>query len=260
MKAFIFTLLISILFQWPLLAKAYDLQDFKKQAVGTYGHYDIVAYEERFLIFGKMKTYVITYGITEFKLEDGKLVESDRFCHAEHVSNLPIKSRVPDSFTRAIVPRTTPVVVTAGSVDFAIFRPSTPTAIGIQLNPEEELPLDPKDPRIIDSDDDGKPGVTVYIEAGPPVNNAELYIARREIFAYQMEKDNAGGFKGYVIDNSEQLIVGSNTILLRGQRNPKQHENPNLSPIYLVPVAADTDCESLMEMREELFPPNPEIW
>ena len=39
-------------------------QAFKAQVAGRYAHYDVVAYQEK-VLFTEMKTYVITYGITE---------------------------------------------------------------------------------------------------------------------------------------------------------------------------------------------------
>ena len=255
------------IFLFPLLlwasivsAKGIDQLAFEEKAVGTYAHYDIVAYEETFLGLGRMKTYIITYGISEIYHDSDVLIQADTFCHAEHLTNFPIRSYVSDDFTRAIRPPAVALEVLPKDDSYIIYRPPTPTPIGVAMEANDPLPVDPDDPRIVDSDGDGNPGVTVTIEGPFPINKAELYIARLEIFSYYLASDAQGGFAGHVVDKSHQLVVGSTNSLLRGQRNPAQHPDPALSPIYLIPVDEGLGCDELMQQREALFPPAPQIW
>ena len=138
--------------------------EIKIKVAGRYAHYDIVAYTAK-ILFWEMRTLVITYGVTEFKLDDtGRLISSSRYCHASHKSNFPFKSEVPDAFTRAIIPRDAFVDIRRDQDGLSLWRPETPTPIGIRMeDPDQPLPKDPKDPRIADDDGDGKPGVTVKI-------------------------------------------------------------------------------------------------
>lgn len=238
-----------------------EINNFKQRVVGTYGHFDVVAYAER-IFLGEMRTLVITYGITELFLdEQGDLIARDRFCHASHKANLPFRSRVPDAFTRAIVPRLAKVEIRDQDGVLSLWRPATPTPIGIRLdNPSvEPLPMNPKDPRISDDDHDGKPGVTVKIRIYN-LFDTELYIARREIFAYALRLQANGDLTGYVSDHSEQLVVGSPLPLLRSQRNPAQAADSALSPMVLTPIDPSYDCDRLMLERDALFPPEPEVW
>ena len=63
-------------------AQSYDLETVKSQIVGHYAHYDVVAYEDT-TTKTTMRTFIISYGFTDFYLEEGKLMQSDRFLHAE---------------------------------------------------------------------------------------------------------------------------------------------------------------------------------
>lgn len=250
---------------WPtpgeLAPPSAEVQAFKQSLVGVYGHYDIVAYSEKIAGLAEMKTYVITYGISELSLaDDGRLIAKDRYCHASHKSNLPFKSEVPDSFTRAIVPRTVEVQIRQTDGQLFMWRPETPTPIGVRLaDPMQPLPKSPRDVQAVDDDGDGKPGVTVRIKLYNRFPT-ELYIARREIFAYALALQPDGKLTGYVSDHSEQLVLGSPLVFMRSQRDPKQHPNLDLSPMMLVPIDANYDCEALMEQRDQLFPPEPAIW
>jgi hypothetical protein len=237
------------------------LEDFKQKILGRYAHFDAVAYEQK-LLFMDMKTYVITYGITDFyRSESGEIMSRSRYCHATHLSNMPFKSEVPDSFTRAIIPRDSVVqFIPKGNNTWGVFRPETPTPIGIRLeDPSEALPQDPADPRISDDDHDGKPGVTVKLKLYGSIDT-EIYIARREIFAYHLEQRPNGELEGFVRDRSEQLVVGSPLPFLRQSASPTQHPDPLLSPIVLVPIADDDDCDKVMARGDLLFPPEPSIW
>lgn len=226
-----------------------------QRLAGRYGHYDVVAYDG-----GQFKTLIVSFGLTDLTVENGQLVESDSFCHADQVSNQPITTSISDAATSAIKP--IPVAVTLSTEDgrARILRPATPTGVGIRLvDPANDpLPDDPNDPRIADDDNDGKPGITVKIQVTPELQG-ELYIARREIFAYDMVEQDDGSLVGTVDDGSEQLIVGATNDMFAIGSEWVQHPDPSKSPILLVPVDPQMDCEGLMAARDELFPPTPTV-
>ena len=224
------------------------------QLVGHYAHYDVVAYDDPQLL-GTMRSKVITFGITEFQMRDGELVEIDTFCHAEHESNLPVKSEVPDSFTRAIVPRVATITVGDSAQGWDLWRPETPTGIGIRFTDPltEVMPKDSKDPRISDDDGDGHPGVTVFLRSGPI--RGQLYLARRERFAYELRVMTPDLIVGLVHDQSEQLVLGSRPFFLsHGHFNPVQHSDLTSSPITLRRLPGHYDCDTLMQERALWFP------
>lgn len=226
------------------------------ELVGRWAHYDIVAYENPV-----MKTMIISYGFTDFSVEEGQLIESEQFCHADQVSDLPIETVMPDAATQAIRPASTPVEVSGPIGARRIRRPATPTPIGIRLDDpaNEPLPSDPGDPRVVDDDGDGKPGVTVVVHFGEG-STGELYLARREIFAYDMTQDGPDSITGEVTDRSEQLLIGASVDVLRNiDARWEQVADRSLSPIILRRVSPDWDCGRLMAERDALFPPDPPI-
>lgn len=226
---------------------------------GHYAHYDIVAYEGE-TQNGTMRTFIISYGFTDFIRLGNKLVEHDRFCHAEHKINEKIvKSWFNDAATQAIKPRVAVVDVYMDNGNLKIWRPATPALIGISGDPDQPLSMDPNDPKIVDSDGDGHPGVTVDMKLGGMVK-AQIYIARREVFQSDLTLYADGTLFGQVVDDSEQLVIDATMDMLRQQNNPGQYDDPGLSPILLVPIPSDLDtCQELMDNRDALFPPEPEF-
>lgn len=226
------------------------------ELVGRWAHYDIVAYQD-----SMMKTMIVSYGFTNFTVEDGKLVEAEQFCTADQVSDQAIETAISDAGTQAIKPVSTPVEVSGTPGSLRIRRSATPTPVGIELEDPatDELPADPEDPRIVDADGDGKPGITVTVKIGDSFSG-ELYLARREIFAYDLVQKDADTLAGTVKDSSEQLVIGaSDPILESTNAQWDQVEDRSLSPIVLRRVGADWDCDRLVAQRDDLFEPVPPI-
>jgi hypothetical protein len=133
--------------------------------------------------------------------------------------------------------------------------------LGIEYEDSENTPLPksiaPDDPRLVDHDLDGKPGVTAHIDmAGTP---EEIYIARREIFEFEIRPAGKGVLQGVVHDSSEQVIIDATNPILKIQLEWLQDEDLSRSPIVLVPVDDSYDCEKLKAERDALFPPNPTV-
>jgi hypothetical protein len=225
---------------------------------GHYAHYDIVAYDGE-TPNGPLSTFVISYGFTDLVIENGELVEYDRFCRAEQKANQDFLTTFPDQATQAILPRSAIVDVYEENGAWKIWRPATPTLIGIDGNPDAPLSMDRNDPLINDDDNDGKPGVTVFVRLFGLIEG-EIYLARREIFQNDLTLYSDGSLRGSVIDDSEQLVIGASLAILDTPNNPPQRRDPGLNPIILIPVSDDIDtCEELMVNRDSLFPPEPEF-
>lgn len=223
---------------------------------GRYAHFDVVAYQD-----ATMRTQIISYGFTDLAPVDGRLVEQDSFCFSEHRSDQPISVTFSDAATRAITPVPVEVDLTVADGRARINRPATPTGIGVDLvNPATDpLPTDPADPRIVDADGDGHPGVTASISAGGGALTGDLYLARREIFAYDLAEQPDGSLRGVVRDGSEQLVIDTTNEVFRTPAQWVQDPDLSRSPIVLVPVEGDWDCERLRRERPTLLPQVPPI-
>lgn len=222
---------------------------------GRYAHYDVVAYDG-----DDMKVLIISYGFTDYDLIDGELVSQDVFCFSEFRTDQPIDVAFSDAATQAIQPIPVAVTVTEEDGRVQVSRPITPTGVGVRLEDpaNDPLPTDPDDPRIVDDDNDGKPGVTATITVTPDFGG-EIYLARREIFAYDAELQPDGSLVGTVDDDSEQLVVGASDPAFDTEAQWVQHPDPAKSPIILIPVERSWDCERLRAERDDLFPPTPEV-
>jgi len=225
-----------------------------EELVGRYAHYDVVAYED-----DAMRTLIISTGFADLELRDGELWNTMRFCHADAVSDQDIEISIADAATQAIVPVDTPVEVTEGDGNLQVVRPATPTGIGIELDDpaNDVLPTDPDDPRIVDADGDGNPGITSSVRVTEDLRG-EIYLARREIFAYDLTQVGPDRLEGTITDSSEQLILGASNEVFLTPAQWVQIDDPARNPVIWQRVDDTWECERLAAERDDLFPPNPE--
>ena len=236
-----------------------DRESAINEIVGHYAHFDVVAYEDT-TTKTTMRTFIISYGFTDYYLEDGKLMQSDRFVRAEQkLSRKNAASEFSDEAVQAIKPRVQEVKLSQNDGVWHIHRPATPSLLGIEGDPSKPLSTDPNDPGLTDPDGDGHPGVTVSISVGK-FFKGEIYIIRREIFSNFLTLNSDGTLSGYIVDESEQFVVGASKKILTQESNSVQHPDKGLSQILLVPVDPEIDTlEELMEIRDEIFPKEPEF-
>ncbi len=243
----------------PLLAEN-NMEVVKQNLVGHYAHYDIVSYEDT-TTKTPMRTFIISYGFTDFYLENGKLMQKDSFVRAsQKINQAIVNSKFSDASVQAIKPRIQEVNLRlTGDGTVLLYREPTPTLLGIVGDPLLPLSTDPNDPNLIDPDKDGHPGVTVEISIAGLIKG-EIYITRREIYENYLTLNLDGSLTGYVIDNSEQFIIDASLKILKQESNNIQHPDPGMNPIILVPVDPSIDTvEELMEIRNDIFPPEPEF-
>jgi len=225
---------------------------------GHYAHYDVVAYEGD-TANGPLSTFVVSYGYTDLVIEDEELVAYDSFCRSEYIANQPFDTIFSDAATQAIQPPGAVVKVYEENGEWKLYRPATPTLVGIDGDPSVPLSMDRNDPLIRDDDNDGKPGVTVVVRLFGFIEG-EIYIVRREVFQYDLALYSDGSLRGSVTDDSEQLVIGASLAILDTPNDLPQRRDPGLNPVILVPVSDDMDtCEDLVSRRDSLFSPEPEF-
>ena len=236
-----------------------DREKVLNEIIGHYAHYDVVAYEDT-TTRTIMRTFIISYGFTDFYLEDGRLMQSDRFVHAEQkLSRKNAKSVFSEKAVQAIKPRAQEVELYRKGGIWHLYRPESPSLLGIEGDPSKPLSNDPNDPKLTDPDKDGHPGVTVRISVGK-FFKGDIYLIRREIFINHLTFNNNSTLSGYIIDKSEQFVVGASKKILNQKSNQVQYPDKGLNPILLVKIDPGIDTpEELMEIRDKIFPEEPKF-
>jgi hypothetical protein len=234
-----------------------DRESAINEIIGHYAHFDVVSYEDR-TTRTIMRTFIISYGFTDFYLDSGKLMQSDRFVRAEQkLSRKNAESFFSDQSVQAIKPRIQEVELSRKDGKWHLFRPESPSLLGINGDPEKPLSNDPADPNLTDPDNDGHPGVTVQIKVGKYFSG-EIYLIRREIFSNHMTLNNNGTISGNVTDRSEQFVVGASKKILNQESHNVQNPDIGMNPVLLVKINPEIDTpEELFLIRDAIFPEEP---
>ncbi|PLX11857.1 MAG: hypothetical protein C0598_07175 [Marinilabiliales bacterium] len=238
-----------------------NIDSIKKQLIGHYAHYDVVSYEDT-TTRSPMFTFIISYGFTDFFLDSlGNIIQSDKFVRASHkINQKNITSFFSDNAVQAIKPRSQIVEISKKDGKCHVFRPPTPYLLGIEGDPSKPLSRDREDPNLTDPDADGNPGVTVEINIAKIISG-EIYITRREIYSNYLTINNDGTLIGFIKDDSEQFVLGASLSILDQASNNIQHPSVGMNPIILVPIDAEIDTlEELMEIRDDIFPKEPDFF
>ncbi|MEZ4451797.1 MAG: hypothetical protein R3B09_20205 [Nannocystaceae bacterium] len=122
--------------------------------------------------------------------------------------------------------------------------------VGARLErPEDEpLPTSPDDPRVVDQDRDGRPGVTIRIRG---IVRGSIYVAQRSWTRLRGARRADGGYAGAVDFGTEQVVLGATSSRL--DTPPPARPLPSASRFELVPVPAETTCAEALARTEGWF-------
>jgi hypothetical protein len=120
-------------------------------------------------------------------------------------------------------------------------------------NPEtDELPVDPEDPRVIDQDGDGFPGMTVDVTLFGFLR-AQIYVVQRVQYQLQGVVTSADRIEGLIEWADEQVVLDATSAMLLAGSESFPDPDPNQHVFVMLRAQQDWDCEWLRENWRELF-------
>jgi len=198
---------------------------------------------------------VSTYVLCEVTHEAGGVQVVSQVCDITQPQQMGVDTIYPDAFFAhlpAFTQQATGVGPAGGPWTLALSE--TVYVMGAKLtNPfKDSLPDEAADPRIEDSDEDGKPGITIKLTG---LLNAELYFVQRNYKSLSGTLTADGKVAGLLHDHINQTQIGTNDALFEGPGpQPKVDPDPSKSTFVMLPVAAGTTCKDLLAQENTLFP------
>ncbi|HOW51527.1 MAG TPA: hypothetical protein PLV42_05720 [bacterium] len=222
--------------------------------IGVYAEKVIVSTIDKMSMLGEFQTTGTYYSVTRIEKVEGVLQSRASSCHSVIKSTSPATTTVPDALSQCIGDMIGALTVEETAEGPRISRAEAVMPVGIELaDPwNDPLPTDNSDPRIIDQDNDGNPGVTIEIAASGMTG--KVYTIRRERGSWWVQPAADGRLKGQVQDASEQRVIGADNALFNSNPESTVDPDPTKSTIELVKLDGDTDCAGLIARIPELFP------
>lgn len=226
--------------------------------VGTYALRSRLATIQSTPVIGKTPSLSSRYGIVTIGRDGEGLNVTETNCHIDVVGKGPAVASIPDAFTRAIPVTTAPLRVWRESegVPLQFAKDAVPTVVGALLeNPDQDaLPTVPTDPRVIDQDQDGKPGVTIKIDGS--LIKGSIYLVQRLNYSWAGTVDAEMNLKGLIQDSGDQSILDASNPILKTKVPVVNDPDASKSDISFVRINGVYDCDRLAQEKNALFPAN----
>ena len=223
-----------------------------EQLVGTF------ALESRFAtismvpFLGDQHSVSTAWGLVTIEQVGETLQMTERGCHVETEGGSTMTT-IPDAVPQSIPPRVATLEFLSEGGSLRWFRPEVAVAVGWEASsPADMLPQSADDPRVVDADGDGNPGVTVSISG---LASGDVYVVQWQRGWYE---GTLGGGAGTLTGQnhgggSEQKTIGASNSIL--EMDVPQRPDPDTSDntLQLVPVDAGMDCAGLIAAGDGLF-------
>jgi hypothetical protein len=179
----------------------------------------------------------------------------DRYCFTviEESSSLAT-TEIPAAFMASLRPQPRAAALQEDNGETRFAQPSYLEVRGAVLeNPEADaLPVDPADPRVIDQDEDGFPGMTVNVSIFGFVE-AQIYVVQRVQYELNGVVLSADRIEGLIQWTDEQNVLAATSPLLLAGAESIQDPDPTKHIFVMVRAGEDWTCEWLSEHWREVF-------
>ena len=204
-------------------------------------------------IVGEVTARTITYLKVDLRQEGRTLRLANQTCDIDIDSDSrAIRTVIPTAFVEAMPDGRRRGVVVASEEGPQMHINRQRSVLGARLRQPvfERLPTSSDDPRLVDTDGDGHPGVTVRIEG---LVDGELYLVQRAWDAYTGQLQSPTSITGTVSWETEQSVVGSTSMFLRSQPPTRPHADDRRNRFEMVRIPERASCRWILDNRRQLF-------
>lgn len=223
------------------------------QLVGVWAMKSRVAVKQTVPILGMMDSATTAWGLAAIEADGDALVIKELGCHVEVDPSPSATTVIPDAVPQSVTPQPVPFHAWKEGASVQFVRMPRAFGVGVTLaDPEvDTLPTKADDPRVVDTDKDGHPGVTVKVMG---LASGDIYTVQRQKTAYYGALDASGKLVGRAWDRSEQSVIGATTPLLNQQVKSLQDPDASKSTVTMVKVDSSYDCKKLIAEKQKLLP------
>ncbi len=165
-----------------------------------------------------------------------------------------VRMEISDAFVLSMPQAVWSAVLEPSEGGYSFVRPWMTVVSGAILeDPEtDSLPTSPDDPRVIDQDEDGKPGLTVRVVVMGFISG-EVYVVQRDRSRLSGTVLGPGAIDGLVEWTSEQSVLGASSSMFLAGTAARVDPVAENSYFRARRVDNDATCADLTEMAAALF-------
>ena len=208
-------------------------------------------------IFGDVELTTISTALVDVEQQGTCLVLHDVYCFTDVQMNPPVvETRVPDRFIASLHPAPRAASLQETDGEWAFLQPFVTEVRGAVLaDPEHDpLPRDASDPRVVDQDGDGQPGLTVSVAVAGLVAG-DTYVVQRLRFALAGRIVDPDTIVGSIDWSSEQNVLAASDALLQIPTAYRPHPDAARHAFVMRRVDDEWTCETTRERLPSLLSP-----
>ena len=191
----------------------------------------------------------------EMEQDDSMLTMFDSYCFTDVKDGTPlVRTEIPESFMASLAPQPRFALLVDQAPGLRFEATTYVEVRGAILDDpaSDPLPTDPADPRVIDQDGDGHPGMTVRV-AILSIIQGETYVVQRVSYRLSGTVIGPDRIEGTIEWSDEQTVLGATNPLLETNTVGLLDPDPQAHRFVMVRVDPSWDCETLRERLPEIL-------
>jgi len=206
-------------------------------------------------LLGRVELTTITALFVEIEQQGRELTLHRTYCFQEvRAAPALVTTTIPDRFVASLAPDRVQAWLEESTDGWRFIQPRNIEVRGARLlDPEREpLPTDPLDPRLIDQDGDGHPGLTIHV-AMAGLLGGETYVVNRTCSSLEGWVLGDGSIAGTIHWSSEQNVVAACDPLFLTSYAYILDPDPAKHFFLMQRIAEPDPCRAIRESLTELL-------
>lgn len=188
--------------------------------------------------------------------QDGLAVSATEWTCSTSIDNGTslVATEIPEAFLLSLPPSTWTAALEPSAEGLRLVRPWVTSVKGARLDDPENDPLPTRvdDPRVVDQDGDGRPGMTVHISVVGLIKG-DVYVVQRDRSRLVGMVVSADAAEGLLEWTTEQTILGASSSFFLSGAAARRDPVPEHSYFRARRIDAATTCDELVRTAETLF-------
>lgn len=206
-------------------------------------------------IAGEVSRSSMVTQIVEVTQSGSILAMVDTYCFTiVDDGTLLVETAIPDAFMQSLVPAARSAVVTedAGVLRFEADEYVEVRGAVLDDPVHDALPVTADDPRVVDQDRDGHPGMTVRVKVLGLIEG-ETYIVQRVRYRLSGVVKSADRIEGTIEWSDEQVVLGATNPLLKADTVGLPNPDPDASRFVMIRVDETWPCEAIRDGLDRIL-------
>lgn len=226
-----------------------ELPDFQ----GAWAQAQVTAAEVEVPVLGWLTSETVALSLLRVQQRGAELEIAEEVCSLHTESPTPmVRTVYPRALLGAFSGHNKRAVLQRAGGRVRYLEPRQVRVSGALLaSPEEEaLPTDPADPRVVDADGDGGPGITVEVEG---VLSGRIFLVQRGFAELDGWVRAPGVVQGRITWEAEDVVLGATRDLLAKAPPKRPHPDPERSFFRMRRVPEGATCAEIIARRRALL-------